>query len=255
MRLKLAAALCTVLVSLPAVSARSSQAKSGSVRLAEGNVVPRIERQMLPTLPPYNTVSGNVDIQVVVLSTGAIGHTRVAKSADPAGALDRACLEALQSWKFLPARDYGTPVSTLVVIRFSVTAGGQAGTSNATASMGTVQLTPGPQEYVPATGEGPVVPAPGARAGVEWPRVVREIRPSYTSEAMRAKVQGQVEMEVIVAPDGTVGAARVTKSLDKEHGLDQAALTAARYWHFIPGTKNGVAVPMQVGLVLEFRLH
>ena len=231
-----------------------SQGSPGSVRLADGNVMPRIERQVLPALPVENTASGDVDVEVVVSNSGAIGHTRVAKSPDATGALDRACLEALQSWKFNPALDYGRPVSTLVQIRFGVTAGSQSRPPRVTAIMETVQLTPGPQQYVPAAGDQPVAPSPGATPGLQWPRVVREIRPSYTAEAMRAKIQGSVEMEVIVARDGTVGSARVTKSLDKD-GLDRAALIAARYWHFTPGTRNGVAVSMQVTLVLEFRLH
>jgi len=72
---------------------------------------------------------------------------------------------------------------------------------------------------------------------------------------MRAKIMGSVEMEVIVGPDGTVVAAQITKGLDAEHGLDTAALVAARYWLFNPGTRDGTPVPTRVGLILEFRLH
>lgn len=72
---------------------------------------------------------------------------------------------------------------------------------------------------------------------------------------MRGKIVGQVEMELIVAPDGTVGAAQITKSLDAEYGLDNAALVAARYWLFNPGTREGAPVPTKVALVLEFRLN
>ena len=91
--------------------------------------------------------------------------------------------------------------------------------------------------------------------GVSWPSIVREEKPKYTSDAMRAKIQGQVELEIVVLENGTVGDVRVTKSLDRTYGLDQAAMEAARKWVFLPGKREGVAVATRVGLVLEFRLH
>ena len=84
---------------------------------------------------------------------------------------------------------------------------------------------------------------------------MRQITADYTGDAMRAKIQGTVLLEVVVAPDGTVGAASVLKSLDARHGLDESALLAARYWLFTPGMLNGVAVPVRVTLEMEFRLH
>jgi TonB family protein len=46
----------------------------------------------------------------------------------------------------------------------------------------------------------------------------------------------------------------VTKSLDTQYGLDQAAMDAARRWTFKPGTKGGKAVPVQVDLMMRFTL-
>jgi TonB family protein len=83
---------------------------------------------------------------------------------------------------------------------------------------------------------------------------VREI-PKYTPDAMRAKIQGMVAVEIIVSPEGNVTAARVIKSLDKELGLDEEALKVARLWKFVPGTYQGQAVAMRVMIDLEFRLH
>lgn len=97
--------------------------------------------------------------------------------------------------------------------------------------------------------------APGPSNGVSWPEVLHEEKPRYTQEAMRAKIEGLVELEVIVLAAGKVGSVRVTKSLDKEYGLDQAAIEAARKWMFKPGMRGGVPVPTRVGLMLEFRLR
>jgi protein TonB len=95
--------------------------------------------------------------------------------------------------------------------------------------------------------------APGN--GVTWPEVLIEVKPKYTPDAMRAKLMGAVELEIIVNEDGKVSNVRVTKSLDRPSGLDDAAMEAARKWVFKPGKKDGKPVPTRVGLVLEFRLH
>ena len=45
--------------------------------------------------------------------------------------------------------------------------------------------------------------------GVTSPRVISEVKPNYTGEAMRARIQGMVTMEAIVMPDGSVGNVQV----------------------------------------------
>lgn len=91
-------------------------------------------------------------------------------------------------------------------------------------------------------------------AGVTDPVLLKEVRPNYTSDGLRAKVEGLVELEVIVLANGTVGDVRVTKSLDKVFGLDGEAMIAAKKWLFRPGMVKGVAVPTIVTLILEFRV-
>ena len=99
--------------------------------------------------------------------------------------------------------------------------------------------------------------APSGPAPASIIRIRFERRsPKYTSEAMRAKIQGQVELEAVVLPNGTIGEVRIVKSLDKQYGLDQEAIAAAKQWLFRPGTdKDGRPIPVIVTLVLEFRLH
>lgn len=91
--------------------------------------------------------------------------------------------------------------------------------------------------------------------GVAPPRVLREIRPEYTSEAMRARIQGTVWLDVVVLPDGTVGDVTVSKSLDSVFGLDSQAVAAARQWLFAPGTRLGEPVAVLVTLELFFNLR
>lgn len=91
--------------------------------------------------------------------------------------------------------------------------------------------------------------------GVESPRLLRSVRPNYTAEAMRAKVQGLVRLEGVVLPDGTVGDVKVTRSLDPVFGLDQEAMKAARQFRFVPGTRFGEPVAVLVSFEIEFTLR
>jgi TonB family protein len=102
-------------------------------------------------------------------------------------------------------------------------------------------------------GTGGGVYRPGS--GVTTPRPIREVKPQYTSEAMRAKIQGEVWLEAVVLPDGTVGNVEVVRSLDPVFGLDQEAIKAARQWRFVPGTRLGQPVPVLVTISMSFTLR
>jgi protein TonB len=91
--------------------------------------------------------------------------------------------------------------------------------------------------------------------GVQLPAVVREVKPQYTAEAMRAKVQGTVLLECVVLPNGEVGSVEVVRSLDSSFGLDQEAVKAAKQWRFRPGTRFGEPVAVLVTIELTFTLR
>jgi protein TonB len=89
---------------------------------------------------------------------------------------------------------------------------------------------------------------------VTYPRALREVHAQYTSEAMKAGIQGEVFLECVVRPDGTVGDVRIARSLDPTFGLDEAAVKAAKQWKFQPGMRDGVAVPVLVTIEMTFTL-
>jgi TonB family protein len=91
--------------------------------------------------------------------------------------------------------------------------------------------------------------------GVESPRLLRSVRPNYTAEAMRAKVQGVVRLEGVVMSDGTVGDVKITRSLDGVFGLDNEAIKAAKQFRFVPGTRFGEPVAVLVSFEIEFTLR
>jgi TonB family protein len=92
-------------------------------------------------------------------------------------------------------------------------------------------------------------------AGVSLPKLVREVKPSYSAAGMAARIEGAVLIECVVELDGTIGKATVIRSLDNRYGLDDEALKAARAWRFQPGTRNGVAVPVWITIELSFTLR
>ena len=69
---------------------------------------------------------------------------------------------------------------------------------------------------------------------------------------MRAKVQGRVKLEVVIKTDGTVGEARVVRSLDRVFGLDDSAIKSLKDYRFVPGMKDGLPVPVLVSMEVEF---
>lgn len=91
--------------------------------------------------------------------------------------------------------------------------------------------------------------------GVTIPTLVERVAPRYTVDAMRAQIEGAVWVECVVMPDGSVGDARVMRSLDRRFGLDDEAIAAAKRWRFRPGLLNGRPVPVVITIELTFSVR
>jgi periplasmic protein TonB len=91
--------------------------------------------------------------------------------------------------------------------------------------------------------------------GVTQPRLLREVKPNYTAEAMRAKIQGVVWLEAVVLENGSVGQVRVIRSLDPTFGLDLEAERTVKKWVFAPGTRLGQPVPVLIEIEMSFTLR
>jgi TonB family protein len=97
-------------------------------------------------------------------------------------------------------------------------------------------------------------PFSGQDAGVTLPTPLTQVKPQYTAEAMQARIEGDVELRIVVRADGSVDDVGVTKSLDTVYGLDDAAVAAAEQWTFKPGTKDGRPVDVALSLHMRFTL-
>jgi TonB family protein len=87
------------------------------------------------------------------------------------------------------------------------------------------------------------------------PVLVEKTQATYTSSAMRAKLQGFVVIAAVIGVDGKVGQTRVIQSLDQTYGLDDEALRVAKLWRFTPGSKDGVPVPVAANIEIGFSLR
>ena len=98
-------------------------------------------------------------------------------------------------------------------------------------------------------GGGPFRPG----SGVEPPRLLREVKADYTDEARRGNIEGEVELEIVVRRDGTVGEVKLIRGL--RGGLNDRAVQAVRQWRFAPGRMKGTPVDVVVEVGVEFRLR
>lgn len=70
--------------------------------------------------------------------------------------------------------------------------------------------------------------------------IISKPRPVYSEEARQLKIEGEVLLEVMFGANGQLQVSRVVRGLG--HGLDEAAVAAARKIQFKPAMRNGAAV-------------
>ena len=88
--------------------------------------------------------------------------------------------------------------------------------------------------------------------GVTAPVLAAKKEPEYSEEARVAKIQGTVVLSIVIGVDGHASNATLARSVG--FGLDEKALDAVMQWEFKPGTLNGLPVPVQAQIEVNFRL-
>lgn len=136
-----------------------------------------------------------------------------------------------------------------------------AGFGNGIAVQGERGPVTGAQTNVRTTNFGSAEPAPSdgskrqvaAAASKDTPvSVLSKPTPSYTLEARRRKIEGDVELEVEFTATGQVHVLRVVQGLG--YGLDESAVKAAEKIRFAPARRDGQAIDAQGRLRIVFRL-
>lgn len=221
-------ALFVVVVGLCA-SAAASVPQEQAFKPGDGVTGPKIIKEVKPEYPAAARgaqAEGSVWIDCVVKADGTVGEARVLDSPHPA--LSEAALRALAEWRFLPGTKDGKPVAVRVEVEIFMR---------------------------PQFSRGPGVDSTEVYKksdGVVMPTITKEVKPSYTARAMRERAQGTVKLDCVILPDGTVGDVRVSQRLHPD--LDAESVRVVRQWTFKPGTKDGVAVPVQVEVEMTFTL-
>ena len=193
-----------------------------------------------------NRIEGVVEIEAVVMPDGRIGQVQVVKSLDAIHGLDNEAMAAARQWLFRPGvrKSDSRPVPVIVTIILEFRLGTPSTLQNAVAPATAIQGDDFYQDTYPLSDP-----------KVVQPRILHSVQPKYTSEAMRNKLQGTVEVEAVIGTDGKVMRARLKNSIDSQFGLDENALQAAKGWVFEPAMLNGQPVPVAIQLTLEFRIH
>ncbi len=99
------------------------------------------------------------------------------------------------------------------------------------------------------TGGGPFRPG----AGIEPPRLLREVKAVYTEDARRRGLIGDVLLEIVIRRDGSVGDVSVIRGLGA--GLEERAIEAVRRWRFAPARRHGTTVDVIVEVAVAFTLR
>ena len=94
-----------------------------------------------------------------------------------------------------------------------------------------------------ASGQVSVVPAP---------KKIKDVKPVYPPESLKAGDEGVVLIELSLTASGTVGKTRILWSGCGR--LDKAAVTAVRQWQYEEVRVNGNAVPFTAVTEVPFRL-
>jgi TonB family protein len=116
----------------------------------------------------------------------------------------------------------------------------------------TTTLAPVTQPPVPAVKAGSLVDL--NESGVIAPVALTKGSLQYPPIALRQRIEGIVEVSVLVDERGSVTDAKVTAQAGGKAGLNEAAVEYVRRWKFRPATKEGVVVKVWAPVSVKFVL-
>ena len=222
----------------PGVTRVSVLIPAGPIRVGNDVPVPRKTKDVRPRFPSEaqtTSPKGAVVLDATIDPDGRVSNARVVRSIP---LLDAAAVAAVQQWEFTPTVIDGraVPVIMTVTVNFTLPDAPSTLPSPATHS------TPPDLSAIQAVRVG---------SGVAAPKVMKRVNASYTTDAIRAGVQGAVALDVTIDPMGKVSDATVVRSIPL---LDAAAVAAARQWEFAPTLIDGKPATIIATIELTFSL-
>jgi TonB family protein len=85
------------------------------------------------------------------------------------------------------------------------------------------------------------------------PTILYKVKASYTEDARRNRIEGEVVLNVVFAADGAIHSIRVVRGLPD--GLTEKAIEAAKKTRFRPAIENGVPVSVRGDLSFTFSIY
>ena len=191
---------------------------------------------------------------VVAGTDGKVTSVRELDSDDQA---TKSILPAIRTIAFTPVQWETRAVPTVHLLKVVKAPDGGVSVSRSVApeavalvsDLAPAEFAPPPPAPTPTPSSGDVLRIGG---GVTQPSILHKVEPTYAEEARKAKLQGTVELKVVVGADGKPRDIQVAKSLGL--GLDEKAIDAVTAWVFQPATKAGqpVNVYASIGVTFHF---
>ncbi len=105
------------------------------------------------------------------------------------------------------------------------------------------------------TGAAASTPAGVFRIGgdVSAPAAITRVEPNYSKQALKAKLQGTVLIQIVIDEAGLPTNVKVVRSLGL--GLDEKAIEAVKQWRFSPAMKDGRPVAVFATIEVNFQLR
>lgn len=228
-----------------------------------------------PAYPPMAKsarVQGTVIIEATIDDQGNVRDARLLRSQP---LFDDAAVDAVRQWKYTPTLLNGQPVEVVmtVAVNFALKGDSQpvqapaatAANVDALVDMAKALRAKGLLDEAArrlqqaldqvnlekaAAGAQPADPV-RVGGGVQEPRKIRTVDPTYPQQAKDDKLSGTVILEAIIAKDGTVREVRVLRSNPM---FDAAASDAVKQWVYSPTLLNGVPVEVIMTVVVNFVL-
>lgn len=186
----------------------SIQAGPGAVRVG-GNIKPPVKiKDVRPVYPPLAQSARVRGVVIAEVLVGTDGTVQEARILRSIPLLDQAALDAVTQWQFTPTLLNGQAVPVIMTV--------------------TVNFTLQDHEQ-------------------RSPELIKDVKPQYTPEAMRAGIEGSVEIEAVIGTDGTVTNTRVVKGHPMLH---DSATAAVQQWIFKP-----IPEPFTTTIELTFSLR
>jgi TonB family protein len=211
------------------------------------SVRPQVKTKVVPQYIDGEVTGspGQLRIEMVIDAKGSVKAARIAQPLPGTNEYDGKTLEAAKDWKFVPARkdDKAVPVVATMVVDVAMRPLANANNRVGLGARVSIEGADDPFVDGAITADDPDV----------VPKRVKFVPPHYPVAAMQAGQGGEVLIEAVVMPDGTVGRARIVRSVEIQ--IDKASLEAAKQQVYAPPTKGGQPVSVLILMVMNFKMQ